>query len=138
MLFINLDTCYVLNKTRRFYNMKIAIPNNGNMVNQHFGMSESFIIATVDDEKIIQIEKISAVEFAHQHQGLADLLVKHGTNVVITGGIGGGALAGLQQNGLKVIKGASGEYTKVIQEYIDGKLEDKNIVCNHHGEHNNN
>lgn len=115
--------------------MKIALPNNGSMVNQHFGMSESFVIATVEDKKIVNIEEISAVELAHQHQGLADLLVKNGATVVITGGIGGGAISGLQQNGLEVIKGASGEYKKVIEEYINGTLEDKNVVCNHHGEH---
>lgn len=33
--------------------MKISVPINGNMVNQHFGMSKSFIIATVEDKKII-------------------------------------------------------------------------------------
>ena len=115
--------------------MKIAIPNNGNMVNQHFGMSKSFVIATIEDKKITGVEEISSAELAHQHQGLADLLVSQGTNVVITGGIGGGALTGLQQNGLKVIKGASGEYVKVIEEYINGNLEDKNVICNHHGEH---
>ena len=115
--------------------MKIAIPNNGSMVNQHFGMSESFVIATIEDKNIVNIEEISAVELAHQHQGLADLLVKHGATVVITGGIGGGAISGLQQNGLEVIKGAAGEYKKVIEEYINGTLEDKNVVCNHHGEH---
>ena len=115
--------------------MKIAIPNNGNMVNQHFGMSESFVIATIEDKKILTVEEISAAEFAHQHQGLADLLVKNGATVVITGGIGGGAIAGLKQNGLQVIKGASGEYLKVINEYINGTLEDKDVVCNHHGEH---
>jgi len=115
--------------------MKIAIPNKGNMVNQHFGMSESFIIATIEDKKIIKIEEISASGFAHQHQGLADLLASHGAAVVITGGIGGGAISGLQQNGLEVIKGASGEYKVVIEEYINGTLEDKNVICNHHGEH---
>lgn len=115
--------------------MKIAIPNNGNMVNQHFGMSKSFVIITVEDKKVMQVEEISASEFAHQHQGLADLLLNQGTNVVITGGIGAGAIAGLQQNGLQVIRGASGEYMKVIEEYISGTLEDKNIICNHHGEH---
>ena len=115
--------------------MKIAIPNNGNMINQHFGMSQSFVIATIEDKKILNIEEISAAELAHQHQGLADLLVKQGATVVITGGIGGGAISGLQQNGLEVIKGASGEYKKVIEEYINGTLEDKNVVCNHHGEH---
>ena len=115
--------------------MKIALPNNGNMVNQHFGMSKSFVVATIEDKKILNIEEISAETLSHQHQGLADLLVKQGATVVITGGIGGGALSGLQQNGLEVIKGASGEYKKVIEEYINGTLEDKDVTCNHHGEH---
>jgi predicted Fe-Mo cluster-binding NifX family protein len=115
--------------------MKIAIPNQGNMVNQHFGMSENFAIVTIEDKKVTNVEEISAAEFAHQHKGLADLLVKHGAETVIAGGIGAGAIAGLQQNGLKVIKGATGEYLKVVEEYINGTLEDKNVVCNHHGEH---
>jgi predicted Fe-Mo cluster-binding NifX family protein len=115
--------------------MKIAIPNNGNMVNQHFGMSKSFVIATIEDKKVLNIEEISAAELAHKHQGLADLLVRHGATVVITGGIGGGAIEGLQSNGLEVIKGATGEYKKVIEEYINGTLEDKDVICNHHEEH---
>ena len=115
--------------------MKIAIPNNGNMVNQHFGMSKSFVIATIEDKKILNIEEVSSEELSHQHQGLADLLVKQGATVVITGGIGGGAISGLKENGLKIITGASGEYKKVIEEYINGTLEDKGVTCNHHGEH---
>lgn len=50
--------------------------------------------------------------------------------------IGGGAFDGLKQNGLEVIRGASGEYMKVIEDYLNGNLDDKNINCNHHGEHN--
>ena len=115
--------------------MKIALPNNGNMVNQHFGMSKSFVIATIEDKKIIRIDEISAEELSHQHQGLADLLVNQGATVVITGGIGGGALNGLQQSGLEVIKGASGEYKNIIEKYINGNLENIDVTCNHHGEH---
>ncbi|OAA93448.1 NifB/NifX family molybdenum-iron cluster-binding protein [Clostridium coskatii] len=115
--------------------MKIALPNNGNMVNQHFGMSQSFVIVDVENNKIGNVEEVSTVQLAHQHEGLANLLVKHNVDLVITGGIGGGALMGLQQCGLKVIKGASGEYRDVVQSYIDGKLEDKNELCNHHCEH---
>jgi len=89
--------------------MKIAVPINKNMVNQHFGMSENFAIVTVEDKKVTIVEEISAAEFAHQHKGLADLLVKQGAETVI---------AGLQQNGLTVIKGATGEYMKVVEEYI--------------------
>jgi predicted Fe-Mo cluster-binding NifX family protein len=47
--------------------MKIAIPNKGVMVNQHFAKSESFVIATIEDKKIISVEEISSVELAH-HQ----------------------------------------------------------------------
>ena len=125
-----------MNKRMEENSMKIAIPNNGNIVNQHFGMSKSFIITTVENKKIIQVEVVSASELAHQHQGLAELLVGHGATVVITGGIGGGAFDGLKQNGLEVIRGASGEYMKVIEDYLNGNLDDKNINCNHHGEHN--
>lgn len=115
--------------------MKIALPNKGTMVNQHFGMSESFVIATIEDKKIVTIEEISAAQFAHNHQGLAELLSAQGATVVITGGIGGGAISGLKQHGLEVIKGASGEYREVIEQYINGTLEDRNVICNHHGEH---
>ncbi|HEY5576465.1 MAG TPA: NifB/NifX family molybdenum-iron cluster-binding protein [Clostridiaceae bacterium] len=115
--------------------MKIAIPVNGKMINQHFGRSENFVIVTVEDKKVVASEEVSAAEFAHQHKALADLLAQHGTDVVITGGIGAGAITGLQESGFKVIKGGSGEYLKAVEEFIEGTLEDKNVVCNHHGEH---
>lgn len=115
--------------------MKIAVPNNGNMVNQHFGMSKSFVIATIEGKRVVNIEEVSAADLSHKHQDLADLLSNKGATVVIVGGIGGGAIAGLNSNGIEVIKGATGEYLKVIEEYINGTLENKDVTCNHHGEH---
>ena len=115
--------------------MKIALPNVENMVNPHFGTSKSFVIVNVEDNEIKNTEEVSTAELAHQHEGLADMLVKKGVTVVITGGIGGGALAGLDRFGLKVIKGASGEYRAVVQRYIEGTLENKNDICKHHCEH---
>lgn len=114
--------------------MKIAMPNNGNLVNQHFGKSKSFVIVTVEDKNIMNIEEVSTAELLHQHQGLADLLQKNGVNVVITGGIGGGALAGLQRNNFEVIRGASGDYKAVVEEYVNGNLKSKGEICKHHDE----
>jgi type III secretory pathway lipoprotein EscJ len=37
----------------------------------------------------------------------------------------------------EVIKGASGDYLEVVNEYINGTLKNKNVICNHHGEHHN-
>lgn len=115
--------------------MKIALPNDGNMVNQHFGMSKSFVIVTVEDGEIKNTEEISTAELAHQHEGLASLLTEHNVSLVIVGGIGGGAIQGLMQYGLKIIKGASGDYKEVIKKYIDGTLVDSDVTCNHHCSH---
>ncbi|WP_234118750.1 NifB/NifX family molybdenum-iron cluster-binding protein [Clostridium hydrogenum] len=115
--------------------MKIAIPNNGSELNQHFGKSKSFMIGTIENGKIEKLEEVSTVELAHQHEGLADLLAKHNVDVVITGGIGMGALQPLKAKGFKVIKGAQGECKDVMESYISGKLEDKNVMCNHHCNH---
>lgn len=116
--------------------MNIALPNNGELVNQHFGKSTSFIIATVENKKIETVKEISTIELMHKHEGLADMLVNNQVNVVITGGIGAGALTALEEKGFEIIRGASGEYKKVIEEYINGTLESKNVVCNHHHDEN--
>jgi len=117
--------------------MKIAIPNDGQNVNQHFGRSSSFIVATLENDKIKTIEDVSTAEMAHQHQALVDMMKSKEVEVVIVGGIGQGALSALEDSGLKVIKGAVGEYRKVLDEYINGTLKSKDVTCghHHHGEH---
>lgn len=115
--------------------MKIAVPKNGDMINQHFGRSESFAIVTLVEDKITDIQEISAASLAHNHGGLASMILNSGASVVITGGIGGGMFNALQENGLKVIRGASGKIEDVIADYLSGKLEDVENCCNHHGEH---
>jgi len=113
--------------------MKIAIPSAGNMVNQHFGMSKSFAIATIEGNSIVDIKEISTESLQHNHGGLAGLLTDENVNVVIAGGIGAGAYNALKQNGLDVVRGASGEIKDAIQQYIGGNLKDREVLCNHHG-----
>jgi predicted Fe-Mo cluster-binding NifX family protein len=115
--------------------MIVAIPNNENMVNQHFGRSTSFIIATIDNKEIKDIKEVSTAEFTHQHGALAKMLISNNVKVAIVGGIGKGALDALDNAGIEVIKGASGEYKSILNEFINGTLESKDIVCNHNGEH---
>ena len=115
--------------------MKIAMPKDGEMINQHFGRSESFAIITLVDDKIVDTEEVSASSLAHNHGGLANLLLSSDVSIVITGGIGGGMWSALQENGLKVIRGASGKIEDVVKDYLSGKLEDIENSCNHHGEH---
>lgn len=118
--------------------MKIAIPKNGELINQHFGKSENFEIITIENNKIVESKVISTAELKHNHKGLSDLLFNEEVSLVITGGIGKGALDGLKEKHFEVIRGASGKIDDIVNLYLNGSLKDKEVVCNHHGEHNHN
>lgn len=119
--------------------MKIAMPKNGEIINQHFGKSESFYIATVEENKVVDSKEVSVRDLQHNHGGLAGLLVEEGVNLVITGGIGQGAYVALKENGLEVLRGASGNISEVVEQYLNGSLKDRQVMCSHHhGEHHHN
>lgn len=115
--------------------MKIGMPKNGELLNQHFGQSREFLIATVTDGKIVESKEINNEALQHNHGGLSDLFVQEGVSLVIVGGIGQPALQALTVKGLQVIKGASGRWTDVLNAYLNGELVDRDVSCNHHGDH---
>jgi predicted Fe-Mo cluster-binding NifX family protein len=105
------------------------------MVNQHFGQSKCFLIATIENQQVINKQEISSESLQHNHAGLSGLFLSEGVSLVITGGIGKPALDALKENGLEVIKGASGKCEVVLEQYLKGALDDQNVTCNHTGEH---
>ncbi|MGE5455125.1 MAG: NifB/NifX family molybdenum-iron cluster-binding protein [Methylocystaceae bacterium] len=115
--------------------LKIAMPINGELVNQHFGQSKQFIVAAIEDGKVVEQHTVSADALQHNHAGLTGLLMAEGVSLVITGGIGQPAVNALQQQGLQVIKGANGSCETVLAQYLSGQLHDQNVTCNHHSEH---
>lgn len=115
--------------------MKIAMPKDGEMLNQHFGQSKQFLIASVENGQVIEQKEISSQALQHNHAGLSGLFLSEGVSLVITGGIGQPALNALAEKGLKVIRGASGHCADVLEKYLSGELDDRNVTCNHHGEH---
>lgn len=115
--------------------MKIAMPKDGEMLNQHFGQSKQFLIASVENGQVVEHKEISSQALQHNHAGLSGLFLSEGVSLVITGGIGQPALNALAEKGLKVIRGASGRCADVLEKYLSGELDDRNVTCNHHGEH---
>lgn len=55
-------------------------------------------------------------------------------NVLICGGLGGGAQTALAEAGIEVCAGAAGDTDKAVQDYLDGTLEDAGVTCDHHHE----
>jgi len=112
--------------------MRIAVTYNNGEVFQHFGHSEEFKVYEVQDGKVVSSEVIGAE--GQGHGALATLLDSKGIDVLICGGIGGGAQAALQEQGIELCAGASGDVDAVVEAYLAGELENTGANCNHHGE----
>lgn len=115
--------------------MKIGMPKNGDMLNQHFGQSKSFLIASVEGNQITNKQEFSNEALQHNHAGISGLFLAEGVSVVIAGGIGQPMYNALTEKGLKVIRGASGTCDELLDKYLSGQLTDQNVTCGHHGEH---
>lgn len=65
---------------------------------------------------------------------LAGLLDEKNIDVLICGGIGGGAQAALAERRIELCAGASGNADEAVKAYLDGKLVNTGANCGHHGE----
>ena len=110
--------------------MKIAVTYDNGEVFQHFGRTESFKIYKVEDNKVVSSEVISSNGTGHG--ALAGLLAEQGVNVLICGGIGGGAQTALTEAGIDLCAGAQGNVDEVVETYLKGELESSGVNCDHH------
>ena len=112
--------------------MRIAVTYDNGEVFQHFGHTEQFKVYEVEDGKVVSSEVIGSE--GSGHGALAGLLAGKDINVLICGGIGGGAMAALDENGIEVLAGVSGNTDAAVEAYLKGELESTGVNCDHHGE----
>ena len=110
--------------------MKIAVTYENGQVFQHFGHTEEFKIYTVADGQIVSAEVVGAD--GSGHEALADLLRGWAVDVLICGGIGGGAQAALEDAGVELCAGASGSADEAAAAYLRGELVNTGANCDHH------
>ncbi len=110
--------------------MKIAVASEGKTVTEHFGHCENFNIYEVEDNKIIKSESVPNP--GHKPGFLPNFLNDIGVNVIISGGMGGGAVDIFNEKDIEVIVGAKGDARDNVQLYLEGKLESTGSVCHQH------
>ena len=110
--------------------MKIAVTYDNGNIFQHFGKTEFFKVYEVEDNKIISSEVIGSNGLGHG--ALAGLLGEQGINVLICGGLGGGAQTALKEAGVEVCSGAKGDADQAVEAYLRGELVSTGANCNHH------
>lgn len=112
--------------------MKIAVTYDNGNIFQHFGKTESFKVYEVEDQKIVSSEVIGSN--GSGHGALAGLLATKSINVLICGGIGGGAQAALEEFGIELCSGAQGDADAAVKAYLKGELVSTGVNCDHHHE----
>jgi predicted Fe-Mo cluster-binding NifX family protein len=116
--------------------MKIAIPSINNMVDNHFGHCDNFTIYTIDDNHAIMHEELYASPSGCGcKSNLAGTFQQMGVSALLAGGIGQGAINMLNQHGIEVFRGCTGDVRKLAEEYLKGVVVDSGETCSHHEHH---
>ena len=112
--------------------MKIAVTYENGEIFQHFGHTKQFKIYEFDDaDKILDVEIVDTN--GSGHGALAGFLVEKGVDVLICGGIGGGAQMALAQAGIQLYGGVVGEADSAVVAFLKNQLAfNPDIKCNHH------
>jgi Mrp family chromosome partitioning ATPase/predicted Fe-Mo cluster-binding NifX family protein len=110
--------------------MKIAVASENEMVTEHFGHCANFNIFEVEDNQIVHSQPIPNP--GHKPGFLPNFLNDMGVNVIISGGMGGGAIEIFNEKGIEVIVGASGNAKAAAEAYLQGLLKSTGSVCHEH------
>jgi predicted Fe-Mo cluster-binding NifX family protein len=112
--------------------MKIAVPYDPEtgLIFQHFGHTEHFRLYEVRDGHVVSAETADAGGAGHE--ALAGYLKGLGAEKLICGGIGGGAVAALNEAGVEVWGGITGLPDAAVEALLRGTLlRNGNANCDH-------
>ena len=111
--------------------MRIAVTYEDGNIFQHFGHTKQFKLYVVEDGKVVLTEIMPT--FGSGHGALAGFLSMMHADVLICGGIGGGAQMALAQEGIKLYGGVSGSADAAVEALLAGELDyNPNVHCSHH------
>ena len=114
--------------------MRIAVTYDNGNIFQHFGKTENFKVYEVENNQVISSEVISSN--GSGHGALAGLLDGQNVDVLICGGIGGGAQMALSDAGVRLYGGVSGSADAAAEALAAGELDfNPNVRCDHHDHH---
>ncbi len=110
--------------------MRIAVAAMGTLVAGHFGHCENFIFFDTDGEKIVNVQSVPNP--GHRPGFLPNFLADNGAQVIVSGGMGGGAVDIFNERGVEVILGVQGEAQTAVETYLRGELVSTGSICHHH------
>ncbi len=128
---------------------KIIMPIRNGYLEPHFGRAEQFILYEIENGKVTdKTEIFNETSGAHKcshgngehsestrhHDDMAQFIKSNGADILVTCGIGPGAINNIKSQGIDVIRGIAPRKTdEIIYDFVDGKLkQDPEIkICRH-------
>lgn len=119
--------------------MKVCFPVKANQglessVFNHFGSAPVFVVV---DSETAQVAEVINRDLHHEHGACSPLkaLDGHHVDVVVVGGIGAGALAGLSRAGIRVLRSAAPSVVENLARLRQGAMEQwlPGQTCTGHG-----
>ncbi len=112
--------------------MRIAVTYENGEIFQHFGKTSEFKLYDIENGKVVKSEVVGTNGAGHG--ALAGFLKDAGADVLICGGIGGGAQAAMADAGVTLFAGNAGSADVAVDAYLSGSLsQNENATCDHHG-----
>ncbi len=113
--------------------MRIALAVDNNMITEHFGHCEYFVVYDVEGKDVSGSEIIKNPP--HQRGFLPKFLKDNNIDVIITGNMGKMAVNNLKDLGVECYLGVTGNMIDVLNSYLDGTLVSNDEICEQHMHH---
>ncbi|HAN77038.1 MAG TPA: dinitrogenase iron-molybdenum cofactor biosynthesis protein [Bacteroidales bacterium] len=117
--------------------MKIAVPvTKNNQIDDHFGHCEFYAVFTIsDNNEIVDVQTLKSEQGCGCKSNIASTLSQNGVTIMLAGGIGSGAINVLNNSGIEVVRGCSGNANELVKQFIAGLVVDSGESCKTHEQH---
>lgn len=109
--------------------MRIAVSADDNrglesVVSPHFGRCPYFVLVDLDGREVREVRTVANPFYGNHRPGqVPGFIHAQGVDVMLTGGMGGRAIAFFQQYGIEVVTGAYGTVRTALEQYLGGQLQ---------------
>jgi predicted Fe-Mo cluster-binding NifX family protein len=116
--------------------MKIALPASASgEIEAHFGHCSGFAVFSVENDAIIQEERLVPPPGCGCKSSIIPDLAKSGVNVMLAGNMGPGAASLVTSNGIDLYRGVTGNAKDAVEAFLAGSLTDQDSGCGHDDGH---
>ena len=119
-----------IKKVEEIKMLKIAVASEKAQVTEHFGHCVNFNLFEVENDEIVK--QVSIPNPGHKPGFLPNFLNDLGVNVIISGGMGGGAIEIFNDKNIEVVVGATGDARTAVEAWTKGELKSTGSVCHEH------